>query len=614
MPSRRPPPPPNPPRELSVYRPRGRARRVIKVLLVLCVLATGLWVWTLDPDNVNVRALRLNDPDRLWVHAPSTVQAGEAVPLTVECWDYCERLVCGYDGTVEFNATDPRAQLPAPYTFRPSWWNQGVVEATRFLTGDGGLHRFQVVFETPGIHYVHVTDPDHGYVARSNPVLVTADAPALQLYWGDIHGHQSITCDGSGYPEEVLAYAEDVACLDFATFTQHDHFISPMHSGLGWEPLWARSKQVLNAWNAHPDFTTLLAYEYRGGFLTNNRLGDLVIYSRGDDVPYFSGAMKAWETPDLLFAALGEWEATTGTEVMTIPHHPPHAGWAGMTFDWSYFDPAFIRLVEIYSIHGSSDCRRALGNPYPLAMRAGEETRVVDIDKPGYYVQDALAMGYQVGFMAAGDSHDGHLGHSLSHTEANHLLQQPYSWGALPHLFRVSHAYPNGLTGVWAASNARPTIYDALWNRACYAIKGVGRPLLNFTVNGRGVGTNASELRVAATTTPRHVALEAHAGAGTPGNLIERVEIIKNNQLWQNVTVQARDFHGAWVDAIPVTGLAYNASHGEVRDDGRYYATEIADNPVDPATLNTGGADVYYARVFETEGGAAWVGPLWVAA
>ncbi|GAB4309726.1 MAG: hypothetical protein Kow0069_09240 [Promethearchaeota archaeon] len=608
--------------ELPVRSRRSGRARAARDAATVGLLLLGVFLWSADHVNVNAKAMVDNAPASLWVHAPSTAVAGQPVTVTVEAWDAYERLVCGYDAAVRAWTSDLAASPPATIRFSPSWWNQGVVEAWRFPWGDGGMRQFQVTFNSPGVQRVYVEEVGGRLAAASNPVLVFAGEEEARstgrLYWGDVHGHQTVMCDGSGYPEEVLAYARDVALLDFAAYTQHDHFISPMHTGAAWSAFWAHSKRVLNHWNDPGEFVTLLAYEYRGGYAFDLRqgpqgsFGDVVVYSRGSDVPYYSGAWAAYDRPDELFSALKAWRAKTGTPVMAIPHHTPYGGYSVMTYDWSLHDPEIVRLVEIYSVHGSSECRASQGNPFPL--RGGVDGHVVELDRPGYHVRDALNMGVRVGFVASGDSHDGHLGHSLSHTEANHLLQPPLSWDALPHLFRTHHHYPVGLVAVWAPELSREAVFDAMWNRSCYAAKGVGRPLVTLTVNGARVGGGDSVVNLGSPEAPRTVRVEAYSGAGTLSNAISRVDVVKNGVVWQSVEVNSTSFAGEWVDEEPLQGASYDPTSGEWRSDGKFYATPTAHAPADPDSLNTGGADYYYARVFEKEGGAAWIGPIWVEA
>ena len=596
-------------------------RKGTKALLLGVICFCGIALWSTDAMNISWRALFDNNPVMLRAFAPSVVNNGTKFTVAVQAWDYCERLACGYDRSVSFSCTtDPSAILPASYKFQPSGVNQGFIEARDIPFGDQGMKDFEVTMNTPGIHYIKIED-SKGLVCLSNPILVVVQEPAFNIYWGDIHGH-SLWCDGSGYISEMMDYARNIANLDIAAVTPHDHFVRPITGGMTWEPLWDEQKALVNNWNEPGQFATLVAYEYRGEYLDgDNGVGDMCLYSRTADIPFYPGFTPESTTPDGLFQKLATWEVSHGlsNSITCIPHHIAYGGFSGsMQYDWSYYNETYVRMVEIYSVHGNSEMPGGIDNPYPLASISStygnREFENVEINKTGYYARDALAMGFKVGFMASGDSHDGHLGHSLAHTDANHLLQQPISWKAFPHQFRAHHGYPLGLTAFMIPATStlsRESAYDALWSRSVYATRNINRPILQFSIDSVTVGTNESVLIVPDAATPRNISLLIAAGGGAASNELEKVQIIKNNQVWQEFTPFNKTMNVTIQDTAPLAGMNY--SGGETRDDGEYYITETADLPSNPLSMNTNGADVYYLRTFETEGDIAWIGPIWVS-
>jgi hypothetical protein len=83
---------------------------------------------------------------RLRLEAPARSEPGKAFMATVTVLDESDKPFPDYDGLVHFTATDPLAELPADFTFRP----------TEF-----GVHSFPVTFKTIGNHILSV-----GAVAR----------------------------------------------------------------------------------------------------------------------------------------------------------------------------------------------------------------------------------------------------------------------------------------------------------------------------------------------------------------------------------------------------------------------------------------------------------------
>ena len=140
--------------------------------------------------------------------------------------------------------------------------------------------------------------------------------------------------------------------------------------------------------------------------------------------------------------------------------------------------------------------------------------------------------------------------------------------------------------------------------------RGVSRPYIDFRINGQSVGMNESTVIVATLTSSRNVSVVIGVG-GSSANRIQRVDIFKNNQLWKSVSPMSLTYQNVWEDTSALTGMNYDLPQ-RTRGDGKYYINEEADVSSDPSALNTSGQDVYYLRMLESEGGAAWVGPFWV--
>jgi hypothetical protein len=72
---------------------------------------------------------------------PKTSTAGASESFVVTFKDAAGNVATGYTGTVQFASDDPRADLPADYTFTPA---------------DSGVHHFAVAFKTAGVHSISV--------------------------------------------------------------------------------------------------------------------------------------------------------------------------------------------------------------------------------------------------------------------------------------------------------------------------------------------------------------------------------------------------------------------------------------------------------------------------
>jgi len=294
---------------------------------------------------------------------------------------------------------------------------------------------------------VRVRGPD-GLETETNPMLVSADAPSI--LWADLHGH-SRNSDGTGTADDYYAYARDVAGLDVAVLTDHDHWGIPFLDG---EPeVWEKLQDVAARHHEPGVFVTLVGFEW-----TSWVFGHRHVLHFDERAALRSSLDDATDTPEKLWASL------RGERALTFAHHS--AGLPVAT-DWSIPpDPELEPVTEIASVHGSSEARDT-----PTPVRGG-------ID--GNFVRDVLARGIRLGFVGSGDSHDGHPG----------LTQLASGTG--------------GLAALVDAEPTREGILAALRARRCYATNGP-RIVLGTSIGGQLMGSSLSagvehrlELRVVA--------------------------------------------------------------------------------------------------------------------
>ena len=212
-----------------------------------------------------------------------------------------------------------------------------------------------------------------------------------------------------------------------------------------------------------------------------------------------------------------------------MPHHPKSMGGA----DWGFRNDRYQRLVEICS-------------KWDIAEEAGPLS-----------VQAALAMGHRLGFVGGTDSHYG-----LANQGSYHVNDG------------------NGLACVVAPELTREAIWQALYDRRCYATTG-DRILLDFTVDGKPMGSdNPADLRSVG---PRHVRMRA---AGTAS--FTRVEVIRNNQVVFSADPQGDEWEDEWTD----TANLADADFAPTYPDDRPFV-------------------YYYLRVIQANRQRAWSSPIW---
>jgi hypothetical protein len=291
-----------------------------------------------------------------------------------------------------------------------------------------------------------------------------------------------------------------------------------------------------------------------------------------------------------------------------------------------------VKLAEVSSVHGEF----LFEQRHPL-NHAGA------IDPPPEYVHgssiaDALRMGKQLILYASSDTHDGHPGHSLSHTAAKVGHQRPMTrWRT-----RIDLPYPGGLTAVYAPELSREAVFSALERGNLFACSDPGRPILSFTVNGIPVGemeggsggAQGNVVQIAEASSPRLIRVflaqdgspAARQGTSAAASVISAsapeglgwypdwradIEIIKNGELLSSFRVDQPVNRIRYVDRAPVAGTVYGPEEC-FRQGGKTYINRYSDNPVNPESLNTGGADFYLIRVAGANGRSAYAGPVWV--
>lgn len=580
-----------------------------KAIALMAIIAGPSWMYF--SVSVNFGVMFNNDPELLWVHAPSTTDPGEQFEVTVEAWDSYERLSAVYNGEVSFSIesydlntlsslSSPSASLPDDYSFT----GQARGSDIAYTINDGrdnGKHTFEVTINTPGYHYLVVSDSVTGSTYYSNPILVQSGD--LDIYWGDIHSH-SIYSDGAGHPTHNYMYAKEVALIDYFALTDHGKLMK----FTPW--LMDSYANIANDYNQDGEFVTFLGMEY-----TNHDTGHYSCIFSGDDLPR-DPMVNAWTmaTPFELWDMLDDWTASTGEECIALPHHPVKERYMQ---DWTYYNPKYVKVAEVASTHGDG-----LYDPsHPLSYRGA--TIPSEIAPNGSSITDALTMGYNLTLYASSDGHDGHPGHTLSHTPARVAHQKPVAqWWT-----RIDKPYPGGITACYTSSLTRSDIFSQLQSGKIFASSDHGRCLLNVTVNGVSIA-DGGKVNVATTLTPRDIKIQvAQDGApasnkdapasmddgSSPGWAAE-LEILKNGELIKTFDVTGAVGNFAYTDNEAITGASYDSNKG-VEKDGEYYINALSDNPIaDPDSLHTGGRDFYIFRLVGSNGRNTYVGPIWVEA
>ena len=444
-------------------------------------------------------------PRRLHVVWPTTARPGDVVFLRVSVLDANGNAGIPWSGEVAL------ADLP------------GSVDGPRaiaFTAEHRGTRSAELRVSEPGIYRVVATGAG-GLDGKSNPLVVAAAGE--RVLWADLHGHSNLS-DGTGLPEDFFRYARDVAGLDAAALTDHDHHGAPRYLDEN-EDVWESIRTAVRRSRAPGRFVSLLGYEWTS-WLHGHRH---VLYF-GDDGPVRSALDPRHDAPPKLWAAL------RGDTALTIAHHP--AG-GSMATNWAIApDPALEPLVEIASLHGSSE---ALETPGPVK-------RTVE----GSFVRDALDRGYRLGFVGSSDSHDGHPG----------CVQEPGRRSC-------------GLAAILSRTATREAILEALRARRTYATSGP-RILLRVALDGEPMGSAVGAAL------SRTLAVEVVAPVP-----LARFDVVRSGRIVENVAGDSRTAIAFERELADLVAGEYVYVRAVQEDDGAAWSSPFFVDPPAPTRQTT---------------------------
>jgi len=367
----------------------------------------------------------------------------------------------------------------------------------------------------------------------------------LNLYWGDLHCHVreerrnrissgKLGADGPWTLDEIYSYGREVSQLDFVAITDHDIKLSPEE--------WSDTMDAAERNSCPSEFIAFLGYEW------SHVLGEPscqyghrnVIYRRKEG-PLLSCGDECYNTAPKLWRGLKDQLGID--DVIVIPHHPARAA-SWICWNHDYWDNELERLVELYSLWGSSE---KPGQPYEIRYLA-EHSPTGQGEAEGHFVQDALARRYRFGLVAGSESHNGRPGNPIYHGQ--------YRCGG-------DVCYHGGIQGTYSKGLTRDELFDAFRARRCYGTTGVKIELM-FSLNGAPMGseTSASE--------NREIQVKV---VGT--DAIAQVDVVRNNEdIFSQQPLKNR-YEFEWCDVRQIDRADYYYIRVTQADDNMAWSSPI---------------------------------------
>jgi len=426
------------------------------------------------------------------IFIPSYTKPEEEFEAKLVVKDTFGNVVENFVGTLNIMSTDNSGTFPKEISLSAN---------------DQGRKFFKASFKCEGIQKFYIKQTGTNLEGKSNPSKCSKNN-RLNLYWGDIHGHTNLS-DGAAPVDFYYKAARDITCFDFSSVTDHeyqgphkffDEEISIELTRNDWGLIKEKTKKYYQAGR----FVTFLGYEWTGrrdG--VKDTEGDKNVYYIEDDMPIFSKLDRESATSWDLWKTLRD----KNIDALTIPHHTA-SGWHTLGSDLKNHDPEFQPVIEIYSMHGSSEYP---GNPRPLIKENNQG-----------YVQTALERGYRMGFIAGSDSHTLHL------NVPNVPMGLPY----------LTLRYRGGITAIIAEELNRKPLFDAIKKRRVYATTGE-RILIDFKVNDHMMG--------------EEIIFGGKAkifGSITGTDKLLKVELIKNNKVIHQIKPKSEEIEFIFDDII----------------------------------------------------------------
>lgn len=353
---------------------------------------------------------------------------------------------------------------------------------------------------------------------------------------------------------------------------------------------WQKSIVAANMYNKPGKFTTLIGYEWTSApmsaTMTIQNLHRNVIF-KGDKVPDLPFSSFDSQDPEDLWTYL-ENARKTGSDVIAIPHNGNLSN--GLMFDSKTLSGKPLTkeyaerrmnnepLMELIQGKGGSETMPLLSPNDEFANFEPFETllsgrQIKGYIKTGTFVRQAYGKGqelqakiganpFKYGLEAATDFHSGISSSEENNYPGSHgseddfsknykqLLLDTVALGGNEPPTRIS---ASGITGVWAESNTREAIFEALKRKECFATSGGRirvRMFAGWNYNNDLLKQNDWVKQAYATGVPMGADLPANSSAGKPTFLVQAIKDPNSGNLDRIQIIKVSTINGKSTEKI----------------------------------------------------------------
>ncbi len=406
-----------------------------------------------------------------------------------------------------------------------------------FVPETGFINLPNLYFNEAGVYKIQLHNTNTGDKFYSYPIKCFTDIN-YSIFWGLLHG-ESDRVDSTENIEPCLRHFRDEKSLQF-------YATSSFESAEETSPeLWKTASGYIAEFNEDYRFNTFLGFQWCGE-AGEEGLRD-IIYAK-DNKPICRKKDVKTNTLKKIY------KGTVQKEILAVPSFTMAKGYH---YDFKDFTPDVERVVEIYNAWGSSECTTKEGNLRPIATTG--KSGVVETQEGS--IKNALLKNCRFGFVAGGLDDRGIFADFFESDQVQ---------------------YSPGLTAIISVEQTREALYQALYNRQCYATTGE-RIILGFAIAGANMGSELNTKAKPGLVLNRHI-----TGYVAGSSEIKEVQILRNGTLAHTLTPKTNYFEFAHDDTKHLAECAIESS-----DDRPHFV-------------------FYYLRVIQTNGHIAWSSPIWI--